>query len=48
MGHVALLPDGSGWRNVAQPFVVQNIRLLTDARRMRRRADVFCPKLLWL
>jgi hypothetical protein len=48
MGQVALLPDASGWRNVAQPFVVQNILLLTEVRRMRRRADAFCPKLLWL
>jgi len=50
MGQVALLPEASGWRNVAQPFVEQNMRLLpvTDVRRMRRRADAFCPKLLWL
>jgi hypothetical protein len=47
MGQVALAPDGSGRRNVAQPFVEQNRRLPpADVRRMRRRADACWLKLL--
>jgi len=49
MGQVALAPDGSGNRNVAQPFVEQNRRLApVVVRRMRRRADVCWLKELWV
>jgi hypothetical protein len=44
IGQVALWPDGSGCIIVAQPLVEQNSRLLAVVRRIRRRAEAFCPK----
>jgi hypothetical protein len=39
MGQVALVPDASGNRYVAQPFVEQNSLLGLVVRRIRRRAE---------
>jgi hypothetical protein len=48
IGHVAVTPDGSGTRNVAQPLVLQNIRLAAERRRRRWAAVRTLMLTAWL
>jgi hypothetical protein len=48
IGHVAVVPFKSGTRKVAQPLVVQNMRLAAERRRRRWAAARTLMLTAWL